>query len=143
MADFLLAHKLTSASEGGYANVIGDNGGETYAGISRKFWPKWEGWKIVDRYKPLKRNQKINNIVLHDMILDFYKENFWDVLGADDIEDQQTAYKLYDFGVTSGQSRTIQQIQKVLGLPVTGKISTKLIEAINNPVAHLYNKFKN
>ena len=39
---------LIYKSEGGYANMEGDSGGETYKGISRKWFPKWEGLKIID-----------------------------------------------------------------------------------------------
>ena len=45
--------------ESGYANVSGDLGGETYRGITRKNFPKWDGWKIVDENKPLKKGEII------------------------------------------------------------------------------------
>ena len=51
LIDMVLKH------EGGYANVSGDLGGETYRGISRKNFPSWNGWEIVDEKKPLKYNQ--------------------------------------------------------------------------------------
>lgn len=34
-----------------WEKVPGDNGGETFAGISRVYNPKWEGWRIIDNYK--------------------------------------------------------------------------------------------
>ncbi|WP_289034878.1 glycosyl hydrolase 108 family protein, partial [uncultured Flavobacterium sp.] len=67
----------------------------------------------------------------------FYKRNFWDKIAGDAIDDQETAFKLYDLAVTSGQPKSIEQIQGVLGLPKTGKITAALIEAINNPAKHL------
>lgn len=137
MAEFLAAHRKTAVSEGGYANVSGDRGGETYKGIARNFWPKWAGWVIVDKHKPLKHNAKIKDTELESLVNQFYKRNFWDVLSGDAIDDQETAYKLYDFGVTSGQPRSVTQIQKVLGLPETGKITAALIAAINKPAKHL------
>lgn len=40
-----------SAKEGGYANVLGDKGGETYMGISRVYWPSWPGWPVIDDWR--------------------------------------------------------------------------------------------
>lgn len=137
MAEFLAAHKKTDTHEGGFANVKGDRGGETYAGVARNMWPKWEGWKIVDKYKPLKHNQKIKDVELESMVKLFYKRNFWDKIGGDAIDDQEVAFKLYDFAVTSGQPRSIKNIQEVLGIPATGVIDSKTIEAINNPTKFL------
>ncbi len=137
MAEFLEAHKKTAVNEGGYANVKGDRGGETYKGIARNFHPKWEGWKIIDNLKPLRHNAHINNSDLESQVKLFYKRKFWDAIGGDAIEDQEVAFRLYDFGVTSGQPRSIKQIQNVLGLPETGKITKTLIEAINNPAKYL------
>ena len=37
MADFLISYAPLKAFEGGWCNVKGDAGGETYAGIARNF----------------------------------------------------------------------------------------------------------
>lgn len=137
MAEFLIAYKRTHKNEGGYANIKADRGGETYAGISRVHWPGWAGWKIVDQHKPLRHNQYIADDNLSYQVRLFYKRNFWDKIQGDSINDQETANRLYDFGVTSGHSRTVKQIQNALGLKETGIIDKKLIEAINNPNKHL------
>lgn len=137
MADFIKAHKKTAVNEGGYANVKGDNGGETYKGISRRYWPKWAGWAIVDKHKPLKHNAKIKDDKLDALVLEFYKLNFWDKIQGDDIEDQETAYKMYDFSVTSGIPASVKMMQRALGIPQTGKMNKALLDAINNPTKNL------
>lgn len=147
MANFKIAYKKTGGYEGFYSNVKNDRGGETYCGIARVFWPKWEGWKIVDDYKKsvggtIKGGTEIKNPALDKLVESFYKTNFWNTVGGDDIEDQATANTLYDFGVNSGQARSIKQIQKALGLEQTGKITKKLIEVINNPLQTLLDNEK-
>ena len=137
MADFKLAYPKTERFEGGYAMVPGDLGGETYAGITRKNFPKWEGWDIVDAAKPLKWNQRIKNNLLDDLVEKFYKKVFWDVVDGDDITDQLTAERLFDFGVNAGQGRSIKEIQEVLGIPQTGKLDAITLDAINNPAKYL------
>lgn len=49
MADFKTAYDITSGLEGGYVNDTNDLGQETYKGISRRFWPHWDGWQHIDR----------------------------------------------------------------------------------------------
>lgn len=115
----------------------GDTGGETYAGISRKWFPKWEGWKIVDANKPLRWNQKIKDQALAAMVKTFYKKTFWDAIEGDTIEHQVTAERLYDFGVNAGSARSIKQIQTILGIPQSGKVDAATMDAINNPTQHL------
>ena len=137
MADFKIAYKKTAINEGGWNHVSGDRGGETYKGIARKFHPKWEGWKLVDKAKPLKHNQIIKNEALDKLVQDFYKKQFWDVISGDKVEDQNIANTLYDFGVNAGYGRSIQNIQTVLGMTANGKISTELLKRINNPEKYL------
>lgn len=43
MAIFEKAYDPVRQWEGGWCNVEGDRGGETYAGIARNFWPGWPG----------------------------------------------------------------------------------------------------
>ena len=137
MADFTKAYAKTSKNEGGYAHVKGDTGGETYAGISRRWHPNWAGWKVVDKHKPLKYNQHIDDADLSVAVWSFYKTMFWDAIGGDRIDAQLVAERLYDFGVNAGQSKSIKQIQAILGIPETGKPDAATLEAINNPTKHL------
>ena len=51
MADFATAYAPLAGFEGGWCNVPGDSGGETYAGIARRYWPDWPGWKLIDGEK--------------------------------------------------------------------------------------------
>lgn len=138
MADFNIAYTITSVNEGGYANVSGDTGGETYAGISRKWFPNWAGWRIVDAHKPLKHNQKIVSKELDQLKKQFYKTEFWDKIAGDKINDQQFANRSYDFAVNSGVVAAIKDMQRsVRFASVDGRISDALIIAINNPLNHL------
>lgn len=137
MADFKIAYKKTGGFEGGWNHVAGDRGLETYKGIARNFHPRWAGWKIIDSKKPLKHNQIIKDQMLDDLVFMFYKTEFWDVLGADKIEDQTIANTLYDFGVNAGYGRSIKNMQQTLKIPITGKINKELIHAINNPENYL------
>lgn len=117
--------------EGGYANVKGDNGGETYAGISRKFHPTWDGWAMVDCNKPLSHNEIIHDSKLEFAVRRFYKVNFWDKIKGDSIISQRIAELLYDYSVHSGK-RATTSIQSILGLKQDGIIGNVTLSAINN-----------
>lgn len=106
---------LIYKSEGGYANVEGDSGGETYKGISRKWFPKWEGWKIIDEYKPLKRNQFITtSSALDDYIDDFYKKEFLNKLKTDSISSLFICGHLADHAVNCGIKPAIKVLQRAI-----------------------------
>lgn len=156
MARFDIAENITRGNEGGYADNKADTGGETYAGISRNNWPTWKGWVIIDKYKaqyselnaPMKAkyslakwinsSAKVTSEPIAPMVSQFYKQNFWDTLTLDQVNDQQLANSIYDFGVNSGIGRSAKFIQsavndlKVFGLVVDGGIGAKTISAINN-----------
>jgi len=132
MADFKIAYNKTSVFEGGYANVKQDNGGETYKGISRKFFPKWSGWKIIDKFKSNKDFPRClnNNIDLEKLVQSFYMINFWNKIRGDDIKSQKIANNIYDFAVNSGVKRSIKYIQLILNIRpdgIFGKITLDLL----------------
>lgn len=165
MAKFEIAESITGRNEGGYANNPADTGGETYAGIARNHWGKWEGWKYIDplkiQYKTYKQNFKntdgrsamplasyINYYAGQDdrvkkSISKFYKQNFWDVMKLDLVNDQQLANSVYDFGVNSGTGRSAKFLQQSVnvvcnvGLVVDGKIGAKTLNEINKHNAEL------
>jgi lysozyme family protein len=139
MADFKIAESITGKNEGGYANNKADTGGETYAGISRNNWPKWEGWKRIDAIKNKSGGsvKVINSFAkedecLNNLISEFYKQNFWDVLKLDLVNDQQLANSVYDFGVNSGTGRSAKFLQQSAGVKDDGVIGNITLHAVNS-----------
>lgn len=148
MGNFTIASKLTHFNEGGYGVTPGDHGGETAYGISRKFWPNWNGWKAVDIAKsinpiPGSINRMLNtNDKFQGLVQAFYKKNFWDVNNLDKINDQQLANSIYDFGVNSGVGEAAKMLQRAVGTNIDGIIGPVTIGLINSANAEkLYNEF--
>ena len=151
MAKFEIAEKITGRNEGGYANNKADKGGETYAGIARNHWPKWEGWVRIDLIKKTFGNtaKAINanasaDPYLNSLISQFYKKNFWDVNKLDLVYDQQVANTVYDFGVNSGTGRAAKFLQEIVGVNADGAIGNITLAAVNKMPAYevvtAYNK---
>ncbi|RZK76379.1 MAG: hypothetical protein EOO92_14690 [Pedobacter sp.] len=145
-----MAEKITGINEGGYANNPSDKGGETFAGIARNFWPKWTGWKHIDRYKSdhkkakesgktklslaawVNASAKVSTEPVRDLIVLFYKENFWIINKLDQINDQQLANSIYDFGVNSGKGRAVQFLEQLFGVKKDGIMDPEVIRLANN-----------
>lgn len=123
MADFNKAFEITMGHEGGYANNPNDNGGETYKGVARKFWPKWEGWKAIDAIKSkygasaaIINKHAGTDAALQKAIKSFYKTNFWDVYSLDKVNDQAIAEEMFDTGVNMGIKVEAEFLQRALNL---------------------------
>lgn len=123
MADFLPAYEKTMLAEGGYklTNAANDNGGQTYAGISRKFHPTWPGWRFIDG----------GQTPPTDIVRSFYRTEFWDFIRGDQIKEQAIADSLYDFSINAGQNTAVKLAQVVLGVTPDGTVGPKTLEAIN------------
>lgn len=117
MADFGLAYNITMKHEGGYVNNPNDRGGETYKGISRKFHPKWFGWRIIDDYKTKPDFPKnLNHIPeLQDAIGEFYKSMFWDVFELDK-RSQEIANEIFDTAINVGKQKATTMIQSTVNV---------------------------
>lgn len=102
----------TIQSEGGYVNDKSDKGGETIYGIARNFHPTWNGWKIVDSHKPLKRGEKLPCVM--DKVVEFYDKNFYTPSKCNEIESNIIKMHLYDMSVNSGISRAVKILQKAV-----------------------------
>lgn len=134
MSDFKLASVKILKSEGGYSYDPDDSGGETYKGISRKFWPQWSGWKVIDSTKNQSDwKNKLNSISgLNDAVLLFYKINFWDKIGGDSIKNQDVANLLVDSAVNEGIKSAVKRAEEIVGLPQTGILSLLLTNKLNS-----------
>lgn len=138
MADFNTALPTILKHEGGYSFVAGDSGGETYRGISRNNFPAWEGWQLVEKHKPLKNGEIIEDEELKELVADFYAKNFWNSLKLSNIKDQAVATKIMDMAVNMGVYRAFILIQEVLAnkcrlsVAIDGKPGSETIRAINS-----------
>ncbi len=143
---FSEALKHTLEFEGGYANDPADRGGETFRGVSRKNWPHWGGWKLIDQAKGrgFKTRRAIDgffaqNAEMEALVADFYGENFWrpfERLGLP----PRIAAKLFDAAVNVGVSRAVKILQETLGglgahLTADGKSGPLTIAAIKDVFA--------
>jgi len=115
MANFDKALIEVLKNEGGYANDPDDLGGETYKGVSRKYWPNWQGWAVVDKLKIGSKEWQPaleQNDPLQAMVSSFYCTNFWNSVCGNDINSQEVALCIFDFAVNAGvvTSKTLAQL---------------------------------
>jgi lysozyme family protein len=123
MADFLPAYERMIRNEGGYVlhEVAGDRGGQTYAGIARNAWPRWQGWVSIDK----------GEIPPTPLVREFYRELFWDQVKGDDITHQRVAETLFDFAVNAGFRTAIRLAQIVVGTTPDGVMGPITVSAVN------------
>lgn len=131
MASFTIAYKnFVEPWEGGYANIAADKGGETYAGITRKNFPSWSGWSVIDAKKKssvIRNNQKFPE--LNFAVTAFY-EDMWNKNNFGAIVSQDVANIIFDFYVNSGNS-AIKTVQRLVGVSTDGSLGNMTLEAIN------------
>lgn len=121
MSDFYSAYQSTLNLEGLYSCDPQDAGGETWKGISRRNWPQWQGWKIVDEVKrnvtPGQMNMALNaDEEIDEMVRKFYQEVFWNNLSLDAINDQEIAVEIFDTAVNQGLTTGARFFQQSLNL---------------------------
>jgi lysozyme family protein len=109
MADFKKAWDITGKNEGGLVNYPADHGGYTYCGITQKNFPDWLGWQIVTKY-PFHEGAVYPELV--PLVMQFYKENFWDKVGGDGIADQDLANQVFDFAVNAGVGEALKLLKQ-------------------------------
>lgn len=123
MASFPPAYKAMRRIEGdrhgGYVNDPDDPGGETYAGISRRYHPECGFWVIIDAAKkrpgfPASLDSAEIREQLELAVADFYLEEFWRPLHLDLFPDQALANEVFEEAVNLGQTLAIKFLQQAL-----------------------------
>jgi hypothetical protein len=119
----------------------------TYKGINRKAWPNWAGWKIIDTY--LNGAPKVteaisvqcnNDSELEEMVLQFYRVNFWNKNSLDKINSQHIADEIFVSSVLTHPRTAAKFAQKVIGVPVDGAIGPITIKKLNEYDVALFDK---
>lgn len=121
MAIFEKAYDPVRQWEGGWSNVEGDRGGETYAGIARNFWPGWPGWKTIDGAKQHTSfrsgarafSRHLDGIPgLRDMVEDWYRTEWWDRMSLGTLP-QTLADELFEQAVNLGRGGAVRSLQRL------------------------------
>lgn len=121
MAQFDISYEKTMNHEGQYSNDPRDLGGETWKGISRKNWPKWNGWMIIDQIKRTVNTVDLvkvlrNDEELENAVREFYYTEFWAKLLGESISDQDIADELFDTAINQGLAKASVYFQQALNL---------------------------
>ena len=92
---------------------------DTYRGISRKFFPKWEGWELLEDEAPI-------NVIDH-AVSTFYLTYFYYYLKIDIINNFLVEQTIMNFATIHGKRKAIMKLEKACGFPITGKPSAELM----------------
>jgi lysozyme family protein len=140
MADYRAAFVKLMSNEGGYANDPQDLGGETYKGIASKFYPKWEGWSLINiaKTKPNFPKSLDQDETLQMYVFQFYKLNYWDKMRGDKILSFDIAFTIFDFMVNAGEGIAIKLAQKTVGTVEDGVIGDHTLLSLNEFPVELF-----
>lgn len=128
MAKFLEAYQLLRQAEGGAADHPDDKGGQTYAGISRKFHPNWPGWAFIDR----------GEAVPEELVEIFYQDEYWNRLRLDSLISQKVANSIFSYAVNAGIRPAVMMVQRIVSVTPDGSVGPITIYALNNTTAELF-----
>ena len=130
MEVFDKALKKLLEHEGGYSNDSRDSGGETYRGVSRKWFPKAAIWSIIDTIEDKDTLQY--NEELSEQVAAFYYAYFWFKLKCHLIEDGNIAEMIFITGVNLGKKVAVKKLQRILKVKQDGLIGNITIFALNS-----------
>ena len=143
MADFNKAFEVLMKLEfNNQSNFLHKNKTErdyTIGGIYKYAHPSWLGWFIVmdtiqrnDGNISLASRELYRNSHLKELIMQFYKQHFWNRMQLDEINNDNTAMELFIFGVNAGCRNAIRKAQKVVGADQDGLIGKITIGLLNS-----------
>lgn len=125
--------------EGGYSNDVGDSGGETVFGLTKKY-DKTVRFDIVEEYKNKTKDRKefgeLYDFLKNDndflkSIIDVYYKNYWGPIKAEAITSDAIAFNIFDFSVNAGTYQAIKTAQKILDVKPDGIIGIQTLDALN------------
>ncbi|MSN96351.1 peptidoglycan domain protein [Campylobacter sp. FMV-PI01] len=106
-------------------------------GIYEKAYPDWGGWGIIKMHIKEYGNKRASEFCykdrnLTDLVEDFYKKNFWDKMGLDDVFPYRTADLMFKFAVNVGINRAVRYTQDVVGVSAVGIAGRNTLKALNS-----------
>lgn len=121
MADYEKAFARLMKDEGFVlTDSVGDKGGLTFAGITRKNHKDWGGWVLIDRGETPDT----------EMVRKFYFHKYWQPMRGNEIVSQSVAETLFSQFVNMGDTG-LKLMQTSVGVIADGKVGPKTLAAIN------------
>ncbi len=120
MNHFKAAFSRTMKNEGGYTFNSKDRGGETYMGISRRYWPGWPGWHLLDKHRgnPDLNADDFRRSGIDDLVEAFYLLNFWTRFQGEKLAAiaPDVSYEVFDSAVNMGVMTAVEFLQTALNM---------------------------
>jgi lysozyme family protein len=112
---------LVLQSEGGWVdgNKIGDPGGETNLGVTKKVWQEWVGHDV-----------KTMKDLTPDDVAPMYKAKYWMACYAPQLK-TGVDYCLFDAAVNMGPGRAVKLLQESIGCVPDGVIGPRTMQLID------------
>lgn len=140
MADYAIVIQQIIASEGGYrlTDHDDDRGGQTFAGISRRHNPTWNGWAhvdagrasgIIDADGVLAPDDQPGHSEILDAVANHYRHAYWDKIAGDDLP-RQVALPMMSCAVLSGSATAVRLAQTTLGIQPDGHLGPVTLDAL-------------
>lgn len=122
MANFELALKALFDREGLYSNDPDDAGGETYRGITRRYFPDWSGWELIEK----------EGVAQHRAVLDglagvHYRTHFWNRIRGDELPDE-VGKPLFLAAVLTNPGKAVEWLQRALNAMNAGGVRYKDVQ---------------
>ena len=110
--------------EGGYTAGVGDPGGETKFGISKRSYP----------------SEDIKGLTL-ERAKAIYRKDFWSAAAVDGLPDA-IKFDVFDTAVNSGVGTAVRMVQKAVGVQTDGVLGPVTLKACNSmPSTRLIARF--
>jgi len=97
---------------------------DIYRGISKAFFPKWEGWKLLEA--------GADSYLVDKAVDSFYLTYFYYYLKVDMVGDRLIEFCIMNFATSHGKRKAIMKLEKAAGFPITGKPSASLMEFLSD-----------
>ena len=112
---------LVLQSEGGWVdgNKIGDSGGETNLGVTKKVWEEWVGHDV----------KTIKDLTSAD-VAPLYKAKYWMACYAPQLK-TGVDYMAFDMAVNAGPGRAVKLLQESVGCVPDGVIGPRTMQLID------------
>jgi len=122
--------EIIESLEGYYVNNPNDFGKETYAGITKRDNPNWEGWKFIKQEKKKGKIKWNKHFPELDSLVKEHYRYLWQKEPFEQINDSELRAFVFDFRIHSSYSITL--IQRSLQIKKTGILDSLTVAKLNS-----------